>query len=259
MPALPQKGETFVDSFARGLLVIRSFGAGADKQTLSDVARRAEISRASARRLLHTLLQLGYVQYDGKYFSLRPRILDLGYAYISTLEMTGATRETMQDLATRMNSACSITVLDGHDVVYVVRAAVHLLTHRAYPPGTRIPAHCLAGGRIQLAMLDDATLENYLATATLTAFTPYTVTDRDRLRDLILADREKGWSLVARELNEGVCAIAMPIQDSSGKTTCALAVSLRPDLSDDRATIDFARRSLTTAVETLGELFSLRG
>jgi len=250
--------EIFVDSFARGLEVIRSFSEGEEKQTLSDIARRAGISRASARRLLHTLLQLNYAHYDGKHFSLKPKILDLGYAYMSSLELAGVARDAMDELAKAMNSSCSLGVLDGFEVVYINRAMVRVVTACTNGAGNRMPAHLLAMGRVQLAALDDETLKAHLSTTELTRHTPYTVTDWRQLFSIIRVDGAKGWSIVRRELDEGICSIGMPIRDKRNAVVAGLGVSLRPDLSNDPATIDFARRELTKAVDTIADLLRMR-
>lgn len=250
--------EVFVDSFARGLKVIRSFSDGDERQTLSDIARYAGISRASARRLLHTLLELGYVRYDGKHFSLKPKILDLGYAYMSSSALAGIARDAMDELATTMNSSCSLGVLDGAEVVYINRAMVRVVTACTNGIGNRMPAHLLAMGRVQLAALDDNTLRRLLSSIELVRYTPYTVTDPEQLFDIIRADGKKGWSVVRRELDEGICSIAMPIYGKRSEIVAGLGVALRPDLSNDPLTIDFARRELTKTVTTIGDLLQMR-
>lgn len=249
----------FVDAFARGIQVIRTFGQGCEKQTLSEVAERAGISRASARRLLHTLLQLDYAHFDGRHFSLKPTILDLGYAYISSMEFGAFAVEAMHDLATRTTSSCSIGILEGHDVVYVVRTSVRRLTARVFPIGSRFPAHVLAMGRTQLAALSDEMLDDYLANARIERFTPYTVVDRDELRRIIHADRERGWSIVSRELDEGVCAIGMPLRNKSGRVIAGVGLGLRPDRVDDPAAIEEARVALAESVAAIDGLVRLRG
>jgi IclR family pca regulon transcriptional regulator len=249
----------FVDAFARGIQVIRTFGPGCEKQTLSEVAARAEISRASARRLLHTLLQLNYARFDGRYFSLKPAILDLGYAYISSMEFGEFAVEAVHDLAARMNSSCSIGVLDGYDIVYVLRTSIGRLTARVFSVGDRFPAHILAMGRVQLAALSDAALDDYLAHARIERFTPYTVVDRDELRRILRADRERGWSVINRELDEGVCAIGMPLRDKNNRVIAGLGLGIRPDRADDPVAIEEARIELAKAVATIDGLVRLRG
>lgn len=257
----PERSETndmFVHAFARGLHVIRSFGEGSEKQTLSDVARRSNISRASARRLLHTLLQLGYVDHDGKHFWLKPRILDLGYSFISSMDFAGVAQEAINELAEKMGSSASLAALDGHDLIYIVRSTTRNGSHCKHVIGDRQPAYVMSIGRVLLAELDDAELDRYLKTATFTRYTPYTITDPQELRKIIRADGKKGWSIVRREMNEGVCAVGMPIRSKGGTVVAALGLSIRPDLSTDPETIDNALRELSSTIETINGLIRLR-
>lgn len=254
----PENNEMFVHAFARGLHVIRSFGEQTEKQTLSDVARRSNISRASARRLLHTLVHLGYVDSDGKHFWLKPKILDLGYSYIASKALAGVAQDAMNDLAMRQNSSASMVVLDGKEVVYVVRSAIRNGSPCTGSIGGRHPAYIMAAGRILLAELSDTELDDYLETTTFTRYTPYTVTDRKMLREIIRSDGKKGYSIVRREMNEGVCAIAMPVRDKDGDVIASLGLSIRPDLSMDRAAVQSARRELSETVDTINDLIRMR-
>jgi len=255
----PENNDMFVHAFARGLHVIRSFGEQTEKQTLSDVARRSNISRASARRLLHTLVHLGYVDSDGKHFWLKPKILDLGYSYISSKALAGVSQDAMNELAMRQNSSASMVVLDGKEIVYVVRSTIRNGSPCTASIGGRRPAYIMAVGRILLAELSDTELDDYLETTTFTRFTPYTVTDKKMLREIIRSDGKKGVSIVRREMNEGVCAIAMPVRDKDGEVIAALGLSIRPDLSMDRTAVQSARRELSETVDTINELIRMRG
>jgi IclR family pca regulon transcriptional regulator len=253
-----QGNEMYVDAFARGLQVIRSFNDGPEKLTLSDVARRTGISRASTRRLLHTLLQLRYVDYDGKYFSLRPSILNLGYSYISSLDLSQLAKPAMDEVATAMNSSCSLSVLDGYDVIYLRRTEVRQVSTCRSTVGSRVPAHLLSMGRIQLAALSDAALDDYFENVPLERLTPYTVTDPGQLRNVIRADGEKGWSIIRRERDEGICSIGMSIRDKDGKVVAGIGLGIRPDLSNDPETIENTRRELAKAVASVGDLLRMR-
>jgi IclR family transcriptional regulator, pca regulon regulatory protein len=250
--------ETYVDSFARGLLVIRTFSRDQERQTLSEVASSAGISRASARRLLHTLVQLNYAQYDGRYFSLKPKILDLGYAYVSSMEFGDLVVDSMHELAARTDSSCAISILEGHDVVYAARTTVRRVTSRSFPVGCRFPAHILSMGRIQLAALSDEALDAYLATAHFERFTRYTVVDPAELRRIIRADGEKGWSLVKREFDEGLCAMAMAVRNKKGDVIAGLGFALAPDRADDPAFIDESLIELAKTIGTINGLMRLR-
>lgn len=248
-----------MDSFARGLLVIRTFSRDREKQTLSEVASYAGISRASARRFLHTLVQLNYAHFDGRHFSLKPKILDLGYAYVSSMEFGDLVIDSMHELALRTDSSCAIAVLEGQDAVYVARTTVRRVTGRAFPVGCRIPAYVLSMGRIQLAALSDDALDAYLANAQLERFTPYTVFDRAALRRTIRADGEKGWSQVNREFDEGMCAIGMAVRNKKGDVIAGLGLGLRPDRADDPAFIEESQAELSRTIDTINGLMRLRG
>ena len=147
----PKPSDSYVQSFARGLEVIRSFNAAAPQQTLSDVAARTGLTRAGARRILLTLQTLGYVQSDGRLFRLTPRILDLGFAYLSSMPIWNLAEPVMEDLSTQVQESSSIAVLEGTDVVYVQRVATHKIMSVSLVPGSRLPAWCTSMGRVLLA------------------------------------------------------------------------------------------------------------
>jgi IclR family pca regulon transcriptional regulator len=251
--------EMFVDAFSRGLQVIRTFDRDRERQTLSEVAARAGISRASARRLLHTLVHLNYVQHDGRYFSLKPKILDLGYAYISSMEFNDLAVDSMHELASRTNSSCSIAVLEGLDAVYVARTTVRRVIGRLFPVGRRLPAYVLSMGRIQLAALSDDALDRYLAAADIERFTRYTVVDRKALRRIIREDGAKGWSVVKREFDEGMCALAMPLRNKDGDVIAALGLGLRPDRADEPAFVEESLAEVAKTAEAINGLMRQRG
>lgn len=219
---------TFAQTFARGLAVITSFDEGSRVLTLSEVAERIGITRSTARRLLHTLVTLGYAATDGKYFSLTPKILDLGYAYLASSEIWRFAEADIQALASKVGESSSISVLDGHDIVYVLRVQTQRILKNSLNVGSRVPAHAISMGRIQLAMLPERELRHYLETVRLEAFTPWTITEPGRLRAAILRDREQGWSMVYRELEEGIAGLAVPIHAANGRVIAAANISLAP-------------------------------
>lgn len=227
MPA-PEPSNTYAQSFARGLAVIMTFDEGSRSLTLTEVAARTDLTRATARRLLHTLVTLGYAATDGKNFSLTPKILDLGFAYLSSSEIWRFAEEDLQALAAEANESTSISVLDGHDIVYVMRVPTKHIIKSALNVGSRVPAHAISMGRVQLAALPERELHSYLATARLQAFTPWTITRPEDLRAAIERDRAQGWSMVYRELEEGIAGIAMPIHAANGRVIAAANISLAP-------------------------------
>jgi len=215
----------FVQSLDRGLAVIRAFGPDRDRLSLSEVARATGLTRAAARRFLLTLVKLGYVRSDGREFSLRPKVLELGYAYLSGLALPDVAEPHLEEISAKLHESSSISVLDGHNIVYVARVATKRIMTVAISVGTRFPAFAASMGRVLLAGLTPDELDKYLAEATFEAFTERTVTDPDRLREIIGEVRRQGYAIVDQELEEGLRAIAAPIHDASGAVTAAINVS----------------------------------
>lgn len=239
--ALHQEREQnlIVQSFTRGLEVIKTFGEGATTLSLSEVAARAAISRASARRLLHTLCDQGYACTDGKLFWLTPRILELGFSYLSSMEIWSFAQTHMEELVQRVHESCSIAVLDGYDIYYVMRVPTRKLLKSTLNIGSSLPAHVVSLGRIQLAELPDEELDHFLDTANIEQYTGFTVTDKDRLRQIIREDGAKGWSVVDRELEEGMCGISVPIHNPQGKSIAAINITLPPSKAGEPGVLDY--------------------
>ncbi len=220
------RSRDFVGSFARGLAVIQAFGAEARSMTLSEVAERAGLNRAAARRLLLTLCELGFARSDGKRFELTPRILDLGFAYLASLDVWEAARPFLDEVTARIDESCSAAVLDGESIVYVARsAAQHRIMSVSLHVGKRLPAHATSMGQVLLAGLEPQALEDYLAGATLERYTRRTIVDAGELRQRLAAVREHGYALVDQELEEGLRSIAVPIRTPAGVLLAALNVS----------------------------------
>lgn len=215
----------YVQSLARGLSVIAVFGAERPEMTLSEVAREAGLTRAAARRFLLTLADLGYVRTDGRLFRLAPRVLDLGYAYLSSLSLPGVAEPHLEWLAHATGESSSMSVLDGADIVYVARVPASRIMAVAISVGTRFPAHATSMGRVLLAGLDGDQLEDYLATADLAALTPQTVGSAEQLRERVAEVRRAGYALVDQELEQGVRSLAAPVHDSRGRVVAAVNVS----------------------------------
>ena len=243
VPARP-RGD-FVRSLDRGLAVIRAFGPGRERQTLSDVARATGLTRAATRRFLLTLQELGYVNFDGRLFSLRPRILELGYAYLSTLSLSEIAVPHMKDLAATTRESSSIAVLDGDDVVYVVRVPTARIMTVTIAIGTRFPAHATSMGRVMLAALPRPELDRYLDRPSFDAPTRRTVTDPPTLRKLLAGVAVQGYALVDQELEDGLRSIAVPIHDRSGDVIAAINVSVHAS----RANLDTLRRTYLPALQ----------
>jgi len=215
----------FVQSLERGLEVIRALSLPGPGRTLSDVARDTGLTRASARRFLLTLEQLGYVRADDRRFALTPRVLELGYAFLSSLTLPQIAQPHLRELVERVHESSSVSVLDGADIVYVAREPTQRIMTVAISVGTRFPVHATSMGRVLLAGLGDAELAALLDTAPLRALTAATVTDKDRLRAEVLRVRRQGWALVDQELEDGLRSIAVPIHSSAGAVVAAMNLS----------------------------------
>lgn len=218
---------------ARALAVAAAFDiviegrldASAPQQTLSEVAAHTGLTRAGARRILLTLQTLGYVESDGKLFRLTPRILDLGFAYLSSLPLWNLAEPLMEDLVEEVRESSSAAVLDGLDIVYVLRVPTHKIMRTSLGVGSRLPAAWTSMGRVLLASLPDDELQSRLATLPLQRHTAHTATDLPTLLERIRQARTQGWCLVNQELEEGLISIAAPLTNRLGQTVAALNIS----------------------------------
>jgi IclR family transcriptional regulator, pca regulon regulatory protein len=215
----------FVQSLERGLAVIRAFGTDRARMTLSEVARETDLSRAAARRFLHTLVELGYVVTDGRVFALRPRVLELGYAYLSSLSLPEVAQPHLERLAEEVGESSSVAVLDGADIVYVARVATHRIMSAAIQVGTRFPAATTSMGRAVLAHLPRSDRDAFLDGVALEPLTAHTITDGALLGAALDTVRSQGWALVDQELEEGLRSIAAPLRDRAGEVVAAVNVS----------------------------------
>lgn len=218
-------GDAYVQSFARGLEVIRSFSAAAPSQTLTEVAGRTGLTRAGARRILLTLQTLGYVESDGKQFTLTPRILDLGFAYLSSMPMWNVAEPVMEALVERVQESCSAAVLEGADIVYVLRVSTRKIMRNSLGIGSRLPAFCTSMGRMLLAGLPDDQVLALLRTAPLEQRTRHTLVDPQAVLAKVQQARRQGWCLVNQELEEGLVSMAAPIVDRAGRIVASINVS----------------------------------
>jgi IclR family transcriptional regulator, pca regulon regulatory protein len=216
----------FVQSLARGLAVIRAFDGKRPELGLSEVSRATGLTRATARRLLLTLVRLGYVRQDGNRFSLRPRVLELGYAYLSALSLPEIAQPHMETLVAQVNESSSIAVLDDTEIVYLVRVPTTRIMTITITVGTRLPAYPTSMGRVLLAGLEPDELEQRLSRMHIDPLTPTTVPDASALRAELDRVRGQGWAAVDQELEQGVRSAAVPIHDASGRVSAAMNVSV---------------------------------
>ncbi|RJL32449.1 IclR family transcriptional regulator [Bailinhaonella thermotolerans] len=224
---MAEEQSDFVQSLARGLAVIRAFDADSPTLTLSEVARVTGLPRAAARRFLRTLAQLGYVRTDGRVFALTPRVLELGFAYLSSLSLPEVAQPHLEALVAEVHESASVSVLDGPDVVYVARVPTSRIMRVMISIGTRFPAYATSMGRVLLASLPPADLDDHLAKTTLEPLTPHTITTEPALRAELSRVRAQGWALVDQELEEGLRSIAAPIRDREGNVVAAVNISVQ--------------------------------
>jgi len=215
----------FVQSLERGLAVIRAFGADTPTLTLSEVARSTGLTRAATRRFLLTLTDLGYVRSDGRQFALTPRVLELGYAFLSSLSLPEVAEPHLERLVAEVHESSSVSVLDGDDVVYVARVPTSRIMRVSINLGTRFPAYATSMGRVLLAGLPEAELDVFFERVELRRLSPRTITAEDALRAELGRVRSQGWAMVDQELEEGLRSVAAPIRDRGGRTVAAVNLS----------------------------------
>jgi len=209
----------------KGLAVIRAFNRDHATLNLSEIARSANMPPATARRCLLTLEELGYVMRNGRNFVLRPKVLELGAAYLESMNIELLTKTHLEELAHNTGDSAALCVLDETEVVYVARASVRTLLRLEAHVGSRFPAHATSTGRALLAGLTPERLESYFEAATLDALTDRTVTNRAKLRQLVEECRRCGYSAVEDELAYGVVALAVPVFDQYGRVVAAVNTS----------------------------------
>ncbi|MEV6019316.1 MULTISPECIES: IclR family transcriptional regulator C-terminal domain-containing protein [unclassified Streptomyces] len=239
MPAA-DRAPHFVRSFERGLAVIRAFGPDRPEMTLSEVARGCDLTRAAARRFLLTLVDLGYVHTDGRVFRLTPRVLELGYAYLSGFTVPEIAQPHLEQLAEEVGESSSLCVLDGDDIVYVARVPTRRIMTAAITVGTRFPAHATSVGRVILAHLADDEIDTRLKRAALRPLTARTIVSPDLLRAELVRVRSQGYAIVDQELEEGLRSVAAPVRDRHGAVVAAANIPVPAG----RTSVESVRRDL---------------
>lgn len=215
-----------VQSLERGLAVIRAFDARHPELTLSEVARICDLTRAAARRFLLTLADLGYVRTDGRRFSLTPRILELGYAFLSSLSLPDVALPHLERLVAEVHESSSLSVLDGDAVVYVARVPTRRIMTVAINVGTRFPAYATSMGRVLVANLTSEQIEAFLERVEVGRLTDHTVSSVAALRAELKQVHEQGYAIVDQELEEGLRSLAAPVRDRAGAVVAAVNVSV---------------------------------
>lgn len=215
----------FLTTFAKGLNVIRSFEPNSMSMTLTEVAKKNDLSRASARRFLLTMLKLGYVETDGNRFSLTAKVLELGYSYLSTLDVGGTVSTQLELVTQQLGESSSAAVLEGENIVYIARIPVRPLMAFNLQIGARLPAYATSMGRVLLSALPEEELDHLLAQSNLIQLTPNTLTSPSELKAEIAKVRVQGYAINDQELELGLRSIAVPVFNRNGKLRLTLNVS----------------------------------
>ncbi len=215
-----------IDGLRKGLEVICAFEDGTPKLTQSELAQRLDLSRAAARRYLMTLTALGYMATDGKAFWLTPKVMRLGQSYVASSRLPRTVLPTLQKLTEATGESTNMCVLEGFEAVYICRVNAAKLLSTGIEPGTRLPAHTLAGGRLILSFLPEPELDAWLNTVKLIAYTPLTVVDKLQLKREIMKVRKQGYALTESQLEIGLRGVSVPLLDGPGRVVGALSISM---------------------------------
>lgn len=219
------RSRDFVQSLERGLAIMRAFSATRPSMTVSEIAQEVGLTRAAVRRFLLTLTELGYVYCKNNRFELTPRVLELGYAYLSALSFPDVALPRLEQLVSETGEASEGAILDRGDIVYVVRVPGPALMTISVTIGARRPAYATAMGRVLLAHLPADELDEYLGRHPLAPVLPRTITDDARFREELERVRKDGYALVNQELEEGLIAVAVPVRDRTGRVRAAINLS----------------------------------
>jgi IclR family pca regulon transcriptional regulator len=227
----------FINGLAKGLAMIQGFNDEARALTLAEAATRTGLTRATARRVLMTLQDLGFAARHGdRHFVLTPKVLSLGYAYLSSMPIWTFAQPVLEELVQDLGETCSIASLDDTELVYVLRIPVHRILSQGVTIGSRLPLHCHSAGRVLLSGLTAAQFDAYFERAQLKAYTRRTIVDPQRLRQAVMQARSKGYSWVNGEMEEHISGLSVPVFQPDGQVIAALNVSLnRPSVSEATA------------------------
>ncbi len=236
--AAENESRVYVTALARGLSVMKAFDDQHASLTLSDVARIVGLPRASARRALLTLQSLGYVDSNGRLFSLSPQVLTLARAYLASSPVPRVAQGFLEKVSEGLGESCSLSILHGDEVIYIARSTRKRIGSLHRDVGAHLPAHCTSMGRVLLAALPDTDLNAFIAAARLQSFTPYTTIDKDELRGVIQKIRRNGYSLVDQELEIELRSIAVPIHNAGGRVIAAMNVSAQASRTTKKQMVD---------------------
>lgn len=228
----------FISSLAKGLRVLEAFGAEHPRRAIAEVAESTGLDRATARRCLLTLHKLGYADYDGKFFTLRPRVLRLGVGALAALPMAQLVQPWLDQLSERLGESTSVAILDDTEIVYVARAAQRKVMSIGLMPGSRLPAHCTSLGRVLLGAMPEGEARAIVLCSDLSPRTTYSLTDPDEIMERIGAARADGYAVIDQETEVGLRSIAVPLCSTRGRVVGALNTGVSAAQTSSETLVD---------------------
>jgi IclR family pca regulon transcriptional regulator len=223
--AKPDKDPEYLSTLERGLTVLRAFDQHHPEMQLSEVAVATKLSPAVARRCLNTLVHLGYVARHGRRFLLRPEVLVFGSAYLSSMNLETVALPALQVLRDETGDSSSMSVLSGHDILYVAHVSTNRHIRLTANVGTRFPLHATSMGKVLLAFQGEEVIDQYFATASMKRFTEHTIVDPAVMRERLAKVRANGWDSALDELDYGLVSVAVPVFDKDRRITSAINCS----------------------------------
>ncbi|MBL4666215.1 MAG: helix-turn-helix domain-containing protein [Sneathiella sp.] len=223
---MPKETDGYVRSIARGFSVVEAMGQSPGRYTMAEIANMTDLNRATARRVLLTLVSLKYVSVTGKYYQLRPRALKLGLSYLGTLPFFSVAQFALEDLKSEIKESCAIAVLDEQEIVYIGRLPARRIISTSLGVGSRLPAHLVSLGRVLLAALPDDERQSCVESIKYSKSTPKTVDNAEDLSKILDKTASEGFAWVDGELDPAICGIAVPLRDLSGKVVAAISVNM---------------------------------
>jgi len=243
----------FVLSLARGLTVVEAFAGRPDGATVADLANATGLSRAAVRRLLITLETLGYATHAGPVYRLSTRVLRLGFSFLSSYSLATLASPLLEELSSSLHESCSLSVLEGDEILYVARSAAKRVMSVGLSLGSRLPAYCTSMGRVLLAALPDEELDAYLKRVALKTHTPRTIVNRAALGAEIRRVRRQKFSIVDEELELGLRALAVPIVTRTGRTVAAMNTGVHASRVSRKELMDRFLPALQRSAALLGQ------
>lgn len=220
------KPNDMMGGLAKGLRVIEAFTADTPRLSISEAAEIAGLDRATTRRCLLTLAEQGYCAYDGKFFTVTPRVLRLGTGCLASMPLPRIVQPWLDQLSEKIGQSTSVAILDGAEIVYVARAAQRRVMSIALMPGSRLPAYCTSLGRVMLAALPEKQVNEHLETQSLLARTPYTLNTVEAVMGELSRVRSQGYAAVDQEVEPGLRSVAVPLRNAHGTVVAALNTGL---------------------------------